>query len=128
MLQEAALLPVVGTGENKGRHRQGQGSQHQCKDHITNYVTIVHGVRSCSRMCPSLALRGSSLQSSTALQVYLLRGHVITVSFKELQKLCRPESPISSLLSAAALHFSEKCQGESQTPVNTVSQVQSWSD
>lgn len=43
---------------------------------------------------------------------------------KELQKLCRPESPISRLLSAAALHFSQKYQGESQTPVNTVSEVQ----
>lgn len=32
------LLTVLGRWENRGRHRQGQASQHQC-DGPTNYVT-----------------------------------------------------------------------------------------
>lgn len=65
-------------------------------------------------MCPVLALRDSVLQTSTALKVYLRRGHI-----KELQKLRRPKSHHQQF-PAAALHFSGNCQ----TPVCTLSQVQ----
>lgn len=73
-------------------------------------------------MCPILALRGSGLQVSTALKAYLPTERACDHSkLKELQKLCRPESPVSSLLSAAALHSSEKCQGEKVKHQQTLS-------
>lgn len=71
-------------------------------------------------MCPILALRGSVLQISTALKVYLLKGHVITVSLsKELQTLHRAVTRQQSALSY------NPAKGKSNTSVDTASTYKS---
>lgn len=118
MLQEAPLLIVLGRWENRDRYTHGV-RLHSISAMDPQTVTASSWIK---ELFPNVSYFGpqrfSSADFNCSKSAPTERAHDHS-KLKELQKLGRPESPISSLLSTAALHFSEKCQGESQTPVNT---------
>lgn len=64
---------TVYSAEEVRKHRQVhkvQASQISAMDPQT-MIQLVHGLQSCSQLCPILAPRGSVLKISTAQKVYL---------------------------------------------------------
>lgn len=120
MLQEAPPLTVLGRWEQR-QIQTGSGFTASVQWIHKPYYTASSWVK---ELFPNVSYFGpqrfSSADFNCSKSLPTERAHDHS-KLKELQKLCRPESPISSLLSAVALHFSEKCQRESQTPVNSLS-------
>lgn len=65
-----ATVHSAGEVRKQRQMHKVQASQISAMDPQT-MIQLVHGLKSCSQICPILALRGSVLKISTARKVYL---------------------------------------------------------